>query len=410
MSKQDFPWLHWPQTQVLIGAFAAAQAELRFVGGGVRDSLLGKPAEDIDAATPMVPQEVMALLQKANIKAIPTGLVHGTVTAVIDGRSFEITTLRRDVSTDGRHAVVAYTDDWQEDAARRDFTINALYLSPGGELFDYFGGREDLQAGRVRFIGKAAQRIAEDYLRILRFFRFHARYGKGEPDAQALAACAAAGAHIDTLSGERIQQEMLKLLVTNKAADMVEHMQRAGLWRHIIRDAHAMKVESLRALPAIWQRTGLAPDPLVVLSALIRTVPGQEARLAAGIAEAWKLSRADHHHLSALCGSTLKPLLDEAQEARIRRWKKHIRAEGAQLFIEHMILLMAEGGLSETLGQEAIALANSWSAVFPVTGDDLITRGIAPGKALGDTLKRLEDAWEESDYRLTREELLRNLS
>src|SRR5579872_7361897 len=206
------PWLKWPETQALIKAFADAKAPIRFVGGCVRDALLGRAVQDVDVATPLRPEATMALLQKAGIKAIPTGIDHGTATAVIHGKHFEITTLRKDVSTDGRHATVAYTDDWKEDAARRDFTINALYLSPDGELFDYFNGARDAKEGHVRFIGNAGERIREDYLRILRFFRFYAWYGKTEPDKEALTACTEAANNIGTLSGERVQQEMLKLL------------------------------------------------------------------------------------------------------------------------------------------------------------------------------------------------------
>ena len=198
-------WLEWPETQSLVRAFAAKNTELRFVGGAVRDALAGRATSDVDVATPALPEAVMELLAAANIQAIPTGIKHGTVTAVLDKKHFEITTLRKDVSTDGRHAEVAYTDDWKADAARRDFTMNALYLSPAGELFDYFEGEKDAMAGRVRFIGGADARIKEDYLRILRFFRFYAWMGKGEADADALAACAANAPKIATLSGERIR-------------------------------------------------------------------------------------------------------------------------------------------------------------------------------------------------------------
>ena len=175
-------WLHWPQTKRLVAAFAPYPQTLRFVGGAVRDSLLGREVKDVDAATTLLPEAVMALLEKAKIAAIPTGIDHGTVTAVIDGKHFEITTLRKDLACDGRHADVAFTDNWRDDAQRRDFTMNAMYLSPEGELFDYFDGETDARAGKVRFIGDAGARIAEDYLRILRFFRFFAHYGVGAPD------------------------------------------------------------------------------------------------------------------------------------------------------------------------------------------------------------------------------------
>ncbi|PPR20610.1 MAG: CCA-adding enzyme, partial [Alphaproteobacteria bacterium MarineAlpha10_Bin3] len=186
------PWMRTPGTQAVIAALRGGTAEVRFVGGCVRDAVLGRTiAADIDLATDAAPERVMELIRAAGHKAVPTGIAHGTVTAVIDGKPFEITTLRRDVDTDGRHATVAFTDDWVVDAARRDFTINAMSLTPDGVLYDPFGGRADLEAGRVRFVGQAHDRITEDYLRLLRYFRFHAHFGRGPPDRDALAACRA---------------------------------------------------------------------------------------------------------------------------------------------------------------------------------------------------------------------------
>ncbi len=212
----------------LLAALGADEGLTRYVGGAVRDDLLDLPVSDIDLATRIPPLEVMERLEKAKIKAVPTGIDHGTVTAVSDGHPFEITTLRRDVSTDGRRATVAFTDDWQEDAARRDFTINALSADPRtGELFDYFGGLADLEQRHIRFIGDPLQRIAEDHLRILRFFRFHARFGAGPPDAAALEACTARANDLMALSRERIADELLKLLgmpdPSSTVAIMLEH-------------------------------------------------------------------------------------------------------------------------------------------------------------------------------------------
>ena len=197
----------------LLRALAADEGMTRYVGGAVRDDLLHLPVNDIDLATRLAPDEVIRRLEKAKIKAVPTGIDHGTITAVSDGHPFEITTLRRDVSTDGRRATVAFTDDWREDAARRDFTINALSAdTTTGEIFDYFDGLDDLRHRHIRFIGNPLQRIAEDHLRILRFFRFHARFGSGEPDAAALAACTERAKDLMALSRERIADELLKLL------------------------------------------------------------------------------------------------------------------------------------------------------------------------------------------------------
>ena len=233
-------WLHSPQTQKLLAAFSGEG--IRFVGGAVRDCVLGIEAADLDLATTLLPLQVIDLLEKSDISNYPTGLAHGTITAIIDGKSFEITTLRRDASCDGRHAEVEFGTDWEEDARRRDFTMNAIYMSASGELFDYFGGFQDAMAGRVRFIGDAKQRIQEDYLRILRFFRFFAVYGKGTPNAYALNACTEFASHINTLSGERIQAEMLKLLAAPSPFYALELMQKTGVFVQVFGfDCHLKK-------------------------------------------------------------------------------------------------------------------------------------------------------------------------
>ena len=210
-------WMTAPETKAVM----AALVDARFVGGAVRNALLGAGVSDVDIAVPMPPEETMARLAAAGIRTVPTGLDHGTVTAVVGHHAFEVTSLRRDVETDGRHAVIAFTDDWAEDAARRDFTINALYAGPEGEIFDYATGVEDLIAGRVRFMGDSATRIAEDYLRILRLFRFHAWYGRGEIDEPALRAAAAARGHLAELSAERVAKEMLRLLEAPRPGPVV---------------------------------------------------------------------------------------------------------------------------------------------------------------------------------------------
>src|SRR5207248_6741100 len=206
------PWIEEPATRAMLAALKEADIAARFVGGCVRDAILGRPIADIDLATPARPEEVIAALEKAGIKAVPTGIAHGTVTAVVPPRHFEITTLRRDVETYGRHAKVAFDADWAEDAARRDFTINAIYLDPDGTLYDPVGGLADLEAHRVRFVGDPAQRIAEDVLRVLRYYRFEARFGGGTGDPEARAACRAAVPLLPKLSAERVAQELLRLM------------------------------------------------------------------------------------------------------------------------------------------------------------------------------------------------------
>jgi poly(A) polymerase len=393
MKQIDSIWLHWPETKAL----AQTISPLRFVGGCVRDALLGRDVRDIDAATPLTPNQVIAALKDAGIKAIPTGIDHGTVTAIIGKHHFEITTLRRDVSTDGRHATVAFTENWQEDAARRDFTMNALFCDAEGVITDYFAGAEDAMAGHIRFIGDAGERIREDALRILRFFRFFAHYGQGAVDEQGLAACGELAPLIDKLSGERIQQEMLKLLVAERAAEVVGLMQRHGVWPYVVK--HVVKTETLDRLPAELRKAGHSPDALLSLALLLRSAGGD--KLVYGVSNRWKLSRAQHRQLADLC--------DKAEDwhmAPEKEWKKCIRAWGADLFIDRAILAMAEGA-EEAGALAAITLARRWDIPeFPVTGDDLIALGVNPGKAMGDTLKRLEAEWEESGYTATKEALL----
>ncbi len=230
-SLPDVPWRHSDGLQAVLAALSDRDQHPRVVGGAVRDSLFGLPVADVDLATPLLPDVVIRRLESAGIKAVPTGLDHGTITAVAHGQNFEITTLRRDVATDGRRAVVAFSTDWREDAARRDFTINALYADPvSGEIFDYFGGLDDLKAGIVRFIGDADTRIAEDHLRILRFFRFHARFGKGVADSVAIAACAKAAKSLMALSRERILDELSKLLALPDPLASVSLMIEHGIF------------------------------------------------------------------------------------------------------------------------------------------------------------------------------------
>jgi poly(A) polymerase len=386
-------WLGWPETQVLAQTFGAER--LRFVGGCVRDGILQRPVNDVDAATPLPPQETMALLKQAGIKAIPTGIEHGTVTAVIGPRHFEITTLRRDVATDGRHAIVAYTDNWQEDAARRDFTMNALYCDASGTIYDYCGGAVDAITGKVRFIGVPEERIREDALRILRFFRFFAHYGKGKMDADGLAACASLAALIEGLSGERIAQEMLKLLKAAQAAEVVERMQESGVWQQVV--PARVETYALRRFSEMRRAAAQPPDSILALACLLRS-SGDVVALIDSIGTRWKLSRAQLKRLHILCETRVTMAEGE--------WKPQIRKLGKGDFIDLMLLAVSEGEPKET-GLAAISLARSWEIpVFPVTGDDLLTLGMKPGKAMGEKLKALEAEWEAGGYAMGKEELV----
>lgn len=402
-------WLQWPQTRALAGAFAQGGVPLRFVGGAVRDALLDLPVKDVDAATPAPPQKVMAVLEAAGIKVVPTGLSHGTVTAVINGKSFEITTLRRDVKTYGRHAEVLFTDDWKQDAERRDFTMNALYCDPDGTLHDYFDGARDAREGNVRFIGDPVQRIAEDGLRILRFFRFSAHYGQDAVDADGLNACHRHRKMLEGLSGERIQQEMLKLLQADRAAEMLTLMRQADLLPFLF--AGTVECDGLAAWPKVRLMADVEPDATVALALLLRSGI-QTRQMLEALAQRWKLSGKLAGSLKALvtCAS-LETDLSEAGQ------KSLLRAMGAESF-RRMVLVSWAERLSETPKQSQLlsaayrsmlGLADRWQPPeFPLSGDDLQAKGLAPGPELGDWLKRLEQWWEQENYRPDKAELLKH--
>ncbi|HWA31138.1 MAG TPA: CCA tRNA nucleotidyltransferase, partial [Rhizomicrobium sp.] len=294
------PWMTAPETRAVMEALAKDGGSARFVGGVVRNALLGRAVGDIDIATPLTPDDVTKTLEAAGLKAVPTGIEHGTVTAVSNGRPYEVTTLRRDVSTDGRRAVVAFTKDWAEDAQRRDFTMNALYANADGEVFDTVGGVADLKAGKVRFVGDPATRIREDYLRILRLFRFHAWYGKGEIDKAALKAAAENRAGLAQLSGERIAKEMLKLLAAEDPVPVLRSMAASAILGEIL--PGELNIARLERLVAIDASNFFAPDPVLRLAALLP----DRAAAANELADRWKLSNADRDRLADLCGATEK--------------------------------------------------------------------------------------------------------
>ena len=301
------PWMTAPGARAVLDALAAEGAAVRFVGGAVRDALLGHDVADIDLGTPDPPERVMELLERAGIRGVPTGIAHGTVTALAGDKRYEITTLRRDLRTDGRHAEVAFTDDWRADAARRDFTINAMSCTAAGMLHDYFGGRRDLEAGRVRFVGDAAARIAEDRLRLLRFFRFHAWYGAGAPDAAALAACAAAARTVRVLSGERVRGEMLKLLAADYPVPALTAMGKAGVLAEVLPGARG--TGRLAGLMVAELDDGVDVDPVRRLGALVSDAADPIAS-ASAVADCWRLSKAEGARLAALAAPPLVPKRD----------------------------------------------------------------------------------------------------
>ncbi|MDE2516399.1 MAG: CCA tRNA nucleotidyltransferase, partial [Rhodospirillales bacterium] len=365
-----------------IAPILAALPDARVVGGAVRDTLAGLTPGDIDLATAAPPAAVMAALASAGLRALPTGLAHGTVTALSGGRHFEITTLRRDVATDGRHAEVAFTDDWREDAARRDFTINAMSLGRDGAVFDYFAGLADLRAGRVRFVGRAAQRIAEDRLRILRFFRFHARFGRGPAERATMAAIRADRAGLAALSGERVRQELFALLALPDPTASIAAMARAGLFAVLFAvpekgspaaapegAAHVHPARLARLIAA-----GAPADPLLRLAALMAgTAPERLVRRL-------RLSSAEAAYLAALCVAA--PATPK-HDAALRR---ALAEAPAELLIARSFLAEAGGRKGDFAALRA-RIAAMPRSVFPLRGADALASGIPPGPALGALLE-----------------------
>lgn len=366
----------------LLAALDAEGGQTRYVGGCVRDTLLGLPVSDVDLATRLPPEEVIKRLKRTGIKAVPTGLAHGTITAVLRDGPVEITTLRRDISTDGRRATVAFTEDWQEDAARRDFTMNALSADPTThQLFDYFGGEDDLAAGRVRFIGDALQRIAEDHLRILRFFRFHARFGRGVPDDVALRACTARANDLMALSRERIADELLKLLGLPDPLATVELMVATGIFRPVLPEIDKGSVTRLSRLIANEAAVGTAPDRLRRLAALIPPDP----EIATGIAARLRLSKKATKRLVLAAEWSSSPSGDP------RRLAYRIGSEGA---MDRLLL----GEHHADLRTNVAVLADWKKPRLSISGGDVIAMGIAAGPAVSTTLRAIEEEWAEAGF------------
>jgi poly(A) polymerase len=361
VARCDAPWMKWPGLRLI--AQTLGPADVRAVGGAVRDTISGQSVTDIDLATRLSPQDVMMRLEKVGIKTNPTGIAHGTVTAVTAEGPIEITTLRRDVSTDGRRATVAFTDDWREDAARRDFTINALYADlESGEIFDYFGGVDDLNAGRVAFIGAPLARIAEDHLRILRFFRFQARFGRGAPDEASLAACTARANDLMALSRERIADELLKLLALDAPAPTMALMLANGIWKPVLPE-----LTSADALLSLTE-----PDAVRRLASLLPPNPA----IADTVSKRLKLSKAINKRLVLAAGRGER----DAANPRALAY-----ARGCEAARDRLILLGE---------REALKQLDGWSLPrLPISGGALVKRGIAAGPDVAYLLKWIEEQW-----------------
>jgi poly(A) polymerase len=378
------PWMVEPATCAVLAALLAGGVEARFVGGSVRDALLGKRIGDIDIATPASPERVIELLKKAGIKVVPTGLAHGTVTAVVPPRHFEITTLRRDVETYGRRARVAFDADWAADAARRDFTINAIFLTPDGTLHDPVGGLVDLRARRVRFVGDPATRIAEDVLRLLRYYRFEAHFGNGAGDGPARAACRAAAHSLPILSAERVAQELAKLLETPDPIAVLRMMQEDGVLAVVLPEARRLK--RLQRLIEIEP----AVDPLLRLAALIE-VDGEGAT---ALAARLRFSNAWRDRLRGL--SRPWPV---DQRGDVREQRRALYRLGVERYRDVAWLMAAEGEVSRSQLTQLLDLAGGWTPpVFPLDGRDVTTLGIPTGERVGQLLAAVRDWWEAGDF------------
>lgn len=376
------PWLEAEATRAVMAALAAAGGPgcARFVGGCVRNSLLDQPVNDIDIATQLTPQETIAALRAAGLKAVETGVEHGTVTGVSGRQPYEITTLRRDVETDGRRAVVAFTQDWAEDAARRDFRLNALYADGDGAVFDPTGGGlDDVAAGRIVFVGEAETRIREDYLRILRFFRFYAWYGRGAPNATGLAACAALKDGMARLSAERVSKELLKLLAAPDSRPALRAMAETGVLSQV--------VPAVLDLTLFEAMCSLSDDPVLRLSALLPADSDAVTRIAADL----RLSNAVRDRLAAAVGGGPEVAVgmgDAPARAALYRL-------GRRTFADRLMRAEAVEGPAPHLH----GLAQDWSAPkMPVGGRDLARLGLKAGPETGRILKQFEDDWIAADF------------
>ena len=371
-------WRDRPGLRRIVAALAAHGGAVKIVGGAVRDTLLGLAVTDVDLATPLLPDEVTRRLEAADIKVIPTGIAHGTVTAIASGDHHEITTLRRDVETDGRRATVAFADDWRDDAARRDFTINALYADPdSGAIDDWFGGLADLKAGRVAFIGDAATRIAEDHLRILRFYRFAARFGRGDLDPVSHTAVVTARQSLKSLSRERIADELLKILALPDPRAIVGQMAADGIFAVLLPELDPGFAAALDRLVANEEAAGLSVAPLRRLAALLPA----DAALAEQVASRLRLSTRQRKHLAALGGSRGDVVRPSRQLAFA------IGIDAAR----DVHLLAGDPA--------AVAALADWQVPeMPLKGGDIVARGIAVGPEVARILKAVEAEWVAEDF------------
>jgi len=389
--RLDAAWLGDPPLGDLIAVLDRDGEEARVVGGAVRNTLLGEPHGDIDIATTALPSEVIRRTRAAGFKAVPTGIEHGTVTVIAAGQPFEVTTLREDVETYGRHAKVMFGRDWRRDAERRDFTMNALSAARDGTIHDYVGGVEDIAARHVRFIGDAATRIAEDYLRILRFFRFHAAYGEGPPDPEGVAACIGGRAGLGELSRERVRMELIKLIAARHAVPALAAMTEAGLLDRVLGGvpllascANLIKLEAVLAL---------APDPIRRLGALAVFVPEDAERMR----DRLRLANTEYDRLASIADGWWHV----SQRGGERGGRALLYRLGPERFTDRVLVAWARSpeGAADQSWHALATLPARWSAsAFPLKAADLLARGVPKGPRLGAALRAAEDAWIAADF------------
>lgn len=400
MSSMKLPpngWINNPDIVAVMQALRAGdQVEARYVGGAVRDAIRGKPSYgatvDVDIATTATPQTVIALLQAAGLKAVPTGLDHGTITAVSNHRPVEITTLRHDVATDGRRAEVAYTNDWAADAARRDFTMNALYADMDGTVFDPLGGVADAQAGKVRFVGDPDARIQEDYLRILRFFRFYAWCGKGEMDKEGLQACARHLKGLDKLSPERIAKELLKLISAENPMPALRQMAACGVLNAVLPEAHNM--ERLGVLAEIDRTHFFETDPIVRFAALLPDDPATAAAVAARL----RLSNAQRDRICAMLQTQIRVF----SYMSVREMRRAAYRLGPKVMRDIAALRWAEDprhAHNAVQWRALMPMIENWTPPkMPITGNQVRLAGVPDGPQVGQVLREVEEWWIDADF------------
>lgn len=405
-------WLKSPPLKALFDALNREGGEARVVGGAVRNSLLGTSVSDVDLATTHLPQDTMRLVKDAGFKPVPTGIEHGTVTVVVQGRPFEVTTLRTDIETNGRHAKVVFGTDWQKDAERRDFTINALYAKADGTVVDHVGGLADIETRTLRFIGDAEARIREDYLRILRFFRFFAWYGSGRPEADGLRASARLKDGLNQLSAERVWVELKKLLSASDPSRALLWMRQSGVLSVILPESEKWGIDAIHSLVRTENDLGWPVDPLLRLESM---VPPDAARVSE-MGKRLKMSNAERARLEAWARQDV--VKSELSEYAL---KKLLYRSSKQAVLDRVKLGYAAARGEAAMNDEAMIRAGAFSRlletaqnyeapVFPVTGADLLTLGIEKGPKLGKILKELEAIWIESNFSLDKEELLAKIN